>query len=140
MDLNWWYSKSRNRHCSANDKSRAGIDLNSMIRQNLRDLENDMESFNGNLVVSRAANFDNVVGEQNDLVPDINDDHDIPWVGINPDEFTQVLLNFHVCQQASFANDVIICDNVHNDKTSTKEMVSLGFGHQNTGCLDYEKL
>ena len=127
-----------------------GIDLNSMIRQNLRDFDlnsmitrnlcdfvNDMESSNGPLVVARDANFDNMGGQQNDLVPDIDDDHAIPRVGINPDEFTQTLQNVpDVCQQASFANDKMICDNVHNDMTSTREMVSPGFGHQNTGCLD----
>ena len=31
--------KSRNRHCSVNDKQRAGIDLNSMIRWNLLDFD-----------------------------------------------------------------------------------------------------
>ena len=127
-----------------------GIDLNSMIRRNLRDFDlksmitrnlcdlvNDMESFNGPLVVTRDANFDNMGGQQNDLVPDIDDEHAIPRVGINPDEFTQTLLNFpDVCQQASFSNDGVICDNVHNDMASTREMVSPGFGHQNTGCLD----
>ena len=127
-----------------------GIDLNSMMRRNLRDLDlnsmitrnlcdfvNDMESFNGPLAVARDANFDNMGGQQNDLVPDINDDHAIPRVGINPDEFTQTLQNIpDVCQQASFANDEMICDNVHNDMTSTREMVSPGFGHQNTGSLD----
>ena len=30
----------------------------------------------------------------------------------------------------------MIYDYVHNDMTSAREMVSLGFGHQNTGCLD----
>ena len=72
VDLNW-----RNRHDSVNDKQRAGIDLNSMIRRslgdfdlnsmlkrNLGDLCNDMESFNGALVVPRDANFDNMGGEQ----------------------------------------------------------------------------
>ena len=127
-----------------------GIDLNSMIRRNLRDFDlnsmitrnlcdfvNDMESFNGHLVVARDANFDNMGGQQNDLVPDIDDDLAIPWVGINADEFIQTLQNVpDVCQQASFANDEMICDNVHNDITSTREMVSLGFGHQNTSCLD----
>ena len=127
-----------------------GVDLNSMIRRNLRDFDlnsmitrnlcdfvNDMESFTGPLVVARDANFDNMGGQQNDLVPDIDDDHAIPRVGINPDEFTQTLQNVpDVCQQASFANDEMICDNVHNDMTSTREMVSPGFGHQNTGCLD----
>ena len=81
-----------------------GIDPNSMIRRNLRDFDpnsmitrnlcdfvNDMESFNGPLVVARDANFDNMGGQQNDLVPDIDDDHAIPRVGINPDEFTQTL-------------------------------------------------
>ena len=96
-----------------------GIDLNSMIRRNLRDFElnsmirrnlhdfvNGIESFNGTLVVPTDANFVNMGGEQNDLVLDIDDDQGIPWVGINP----QTLLNFHdVCQQASFANDEIIC-------------------------------
>ena len=103
IDLNWWHSvKSWNRHGSVNDRQRAGIDLNSMIRRNLRDFDlnsmitqnlrdfvNDMESFNGVLVVPRGANFDNVSDEQNNVVPDINDDHDAPRVGINPDEFTQ---------------------------------------------------
>ena len=41
-----------------------------------------------------------------------------------------------VCQQATFANDEVICDNVHNDLTSTREIVSPGFGNQNTGRLD----
>ena len=127
-----------------------GIDLNSMIMRNLRDFDlnsmiarnlcgfvNDMESFNGPLVVARDANFDNMGGQQNDLVPDIDDDHAIPLVGINPDEFTQTLQNFpSVCQWDSFANDEIICDTFHNYMTSAREMVSLGFGHQNTGCLD----
>ena len=115
-----------------------GIDLNSTIRRNLRDFDlnsmktrnlcdfvNEMESFNGLLVVARDANFDNMGGQQNDLVPDIDDDHAIPRVGINPDEFTQTLQNVpDVCQQASIANDEMICDNVHNDMTSTREMVS----------------
>ena len=96
-----------------------------------------MESFNGTLVVPKDANCDNVGGEQNDLLPDIDDDHDIPRVGINPDKLAQTLQLFpDVCQQDSFANDEVICDNVHNDMTSTREMVSPGFGHQNTGCLD----
>ena len=54
------------------------FDLNSMMKRNLRNFVNDMENFNGNLVVPRSANFDNVGDEQNDLAPDINDDHDIP--------------------------------------------------------------
>ena len=113
------------------------LDLNSMITRNLSDFVNDMESFNGPSVVARDANFDNMCGQQNDLVPDIDYDHAIPRVGINPDEFTQTLQNFpDVCQQASFANDEKICENVLNYMTSTREMVSLGFGHQNTGCLD----
>ena len=127
-----------------------GIDLNSMIRRNLRDFDlnsmitrnlcdfvNDMESFNGPLVVARDANFDNMGGQQNDLVPDIDGDHAIPRVDINPDELAQTLQNVpDVCQQASFANDEVNCDNVHNDLTSTREMVPPGFGHQNTGRLD----
>ena len=113
------------------------FDLNSIITRNLCDFVNDMESFNGPLVVVRDANFDNMGGQQNDLAPDIDDDHDIPRVDINPDELAQTLQNVpDICQQASFANDGVICDNVHNDKTSTREMVSPGFGHQNTGCLD----
>ena len=90
--------KSRNRHGFVNDKQRAGIDLNrrnlrdfdlnSMIRRNLRDFVNDMESFNGTLIVARGANCDNMGGVQSDLVPDIEDDRDVPRVGINPDEFT----------------------------------------------------
>ena len=85
----------------------AGIDLHSMIRQNLRDFDlkfiikrnlcdfvNDIENFNGTLVVARSANFDNVGNEQNDLVYDIDDDHEIPRVGINPDKFVQTLLKF----------------------------------------------
>ena len=153
MNLNWRHSmKSRNRQGSVNDKQMAVIDLNSMIRRNLRDFDlnslitrnlcdfvNDMETFNfnGPLVVARDANFDNMGGQQNDLVPDIDDDHAIPWVGINPDEFTQTLQNFPgVCQWDSFANDEIICDTVHSDMTSTRAMVSPGFGHQNTGRLD----
>ena len=96
-----------------------------------------MESFNVPLVVARDANFDNMGGQQNVLVPDIDDDHAIPRVGINPDEFTQTLQNVpDVWQQASFANEEMICDNVHSDMTSTREMVSPGFGHQNTGCHD----
>ena len=127
-----------------------GIDLNSMIRWNLRDFYlnsmitwnlcdfvNDIESLNGPLVVARDANFDNMGGQQNDLVPDIDYDHAILRDGINPDEFTRTLLNFpDVCQQASFANDGVICDNVRNDMTYTRVMVSPGFGQQNTGCLD----
>ena len=115
------------------------FDLNSMITRNLCDFVNDMEifNFNGHLVVARDANFDNMGGQQNDLVPDIDDDHAIPRVGINPDEFTQTLQNFPgVCQWDSFANNEIICDTVHSDMTSTREMVSPGFGHQNTGRLD----
>ena len=67
-----------------------GIDLNSMIRRNLRDFDlnsmitrnlcdfvNGMESLNEPLVVARDANFDNMGGQQNDLVPDIDDDHAI---------------------------------------------------------------
>ena len=151
MDFNRRHSmKSRNQHGSVNDKQRAGIDLNSMIRQNLRDFDlksmikrnlrdfvNDMENFNGTLVVPRDANFDNIGGEQNDLVSDIDDDHDIPRVDISPDELAQTLQNVpDVCQQASFANDEVICDNVYNDLTSTREIVSPGFGHENTGRLD----
>ena len=115
-----------------------GINLNSTIRRNLRDFDlnsmktrnlcdfvNEMESLNGPLVVARDANFDNMGGQQNDLVPDIDDDYAIQRVGINPDEFTQTLQNVpDVCQQASIANDEMICDNVHNDMTSTREMVS----------------
>ena len=53
------------------------------------------------MVVPRGSNFDNMGDEQNYLVPDIDDDHYIPRVGINRDEFTQILLNFpDVCQQA----------------------------------------
>ena len=123
-----------------NYKQRAGIDLNSMtrrylrdfelnsIRRNLRDFVNDMESFNGTLIVPRDANFDYMGGEQNYLLPDIHNYHDITRVGIDPVEFTQTL--------HSFANDEIICDNIHNDMTSTREMASLGFGHQNTSFLD----
>ena len=128
----------------------AGIDLNSMIRRNLRDFDlnlmikwnirdfvNDMEHFNVTLSVPRDANFDNIGGEQNDLVSDIDDDHDIPRVNINPDELAQTVQNSpNVCQQDSFANDEIICDNVHNDMTSTRPMVSPDFGHKTTGCLD----
>ena len=33
------------------------------------------------------------VVSKNDLVPDIDDDHDIQWVDIIPDTFTQNLLN-----------------------------------------------
>ena len=107
-----------------------------MLKCNLRDFVHDMENFNGTLVVPRSGNFDNMGGEQNDLVPDFDDDNDIPQFGINPDEITQTLLIYpDVCQKASFANDEIICDNVHNDMTSTREMVSPGFGHQNTSCL-----
>ena len=65
MDFNRRLSmKSRNRHGSVNDKQRTGIDLNSMIRWNLRDFDlnsmikrnlrdfvNDMENFNGTLVL-----------------------------------------------------------------------------------------
>ena len=90
MDLKWRHSmKTRNRHDSVNDKQMASIDLNSMIRwnlrdvyltsmikRNLRDFVNDMENFNGTLVVPRDANFDNMGGEQNDLVSAIDDDHD----------------------------------------------------------------
>ena len=101
-----------------------------MIKRNLRDFVNDMEHFNGTLVVPSDANFDNMGGEQNDLVSNIDDDHDIPRVDNNPDEFAQTLLNVpDVCQQASFANDEVICDNVHNDLTSTREIVPPGFGH-----------
>ena len=125
MDLKWRHSmKSRNRQGSVNDKQMAGIDLNSMIRWNLRDFDlnsmikrnlrdfvNDMENFNGTLVVPRSANFDNVGDEQNDLAPDIDDDHNIPQIDINPDELAQTLQNVpDVCQQASFANDEVICD------------------------------
>ena len=40
MDFNRWHSmQSRNRHGSENDKQRASIGLNSMIRQNLRDFD-----------------------------------------------------------------------------------------------------
>ena len=113
------------------------FDLNFMITRNLCDFVNDIESFDGPLVVARDANFDYMGGQQNDLVPDIDDDHDIPRVDINPDELAQTLQNVpDVCQQASFANDEVICDSVHNDLTSTREMVSPGFGHQNTGHLD----
>ena len=149
MDINRRHSM-KNRHDSVNDKQMAGIDfnsmikrnlrdfdLNSMIRRNLRDFVNDIESFNGTLVVARDANCDNMGGEQNDLVTDNDHDHDMPRVGINPDKLNQTLQNLPgVCQQDSFANDEIFCDNVHNDMTSTREMVSSGFGHQKTGCLD----
>ena len=84
----------------------------------------------------RSANCDNVGDERKDLVPEIDDDDDIPRVGINPNELTQTFQNFpDVCQRDSFANEEIICDNVHNDMTSTREMVSPGLGHQNTSCL-----
>ena len=104
MDFNRRHSmKSRNRHGSVNDKQRAGIYLSSMIRQNLRDFDlnsmikrnlhdfvNDMENFNGTLVVPRDANFDNIGGgggggggEQNYLVSDIDDDHDIHGLTLN---------------------------------------------------------
>ena len=151
MDLKWRHSmKTRNWHDSVNGKQMASIDLNSMIRwnlcdfdlnsmikRNLHDFVNDMENFNGTLVVPRDANFDNMGGEQNVLASAIDDDHDIPRVVINPDELAQTLQNVpDVCQQASFANDEVICDNVHNDLTSTREIVSPGFGHQNTGRLD----
>ena len=129
----------------------AGIDFNSVIRWNLRDFDlnfiikrslrdfvNDMEIFNGTLVVPRSANFDKMGSEQNDMVPDVDDDHDIPRVDINSDELAQTLQNVpDICQQASFENDEVICDNVQNDLTSTREIVPPGFGHQNTGCLDY---
>ena len=73
-----------------------------MIKRNLRDFVNDVENFHGTLVVLKSANVDNVGDEQNDLAPDINDDHDIPRVDINPDELAQTLQNDHdVCQQAS---------------------------------------
>ena len=40
MDFNRRHSmKSRNRHVSVNDKQKAGIDLNSIIRWNLRDFD-----------------------------------------------------------------------------------------------------
>ena len=108
-----------------------------MIKRNLRDFVNDMDNFNGTLVVPRDANFDNMGGEQNDLVSDIDDDHGIPRVDINPDELAQTLQTVpDVCQQVSFANDEVICDSVHNDFTFTRETVSPGFGHQNTGRLD----
>ena len=60
-----------------------------MIKRNLRDFVNDMENFNGTMVVPRDANFDDMGGEQNDLVSDIDDGHDIPRVDINPDELAQ---------------------------------------------------
>ena len=126
--------KSQNRHDSVNDKQRADIDINSMIRRDLQDIDfnsmirrnlcdfvNDMESSNGMLVVPRDVNSDNAGDEETGLVPDLYGDHDIPWVDMNPDEFTQTWQNFpDVCQQDSFANNEIICDNVHNDMTSTK--------------------
>ena len=73
MNFNRRHSmKSRNLHGSVNDKQRAGIDLNSMIKRNLRDFDlnsmikrnlrdfvNYMENFNGTLAVPRSANFDN---------------------------------------------------------------------------------
>ena len=93
--------------------------------------------FQWTLGLARDANFDNMGGQQNDLVPDIDYDHAILRDGINPNEFTRTLLNCpDVCQQASFANDGVICDNVRNDMTYTRVMVSPGFGQQNTGCLD----
>ena len=72
-DLNWRHSmKSRNRQGSVNDKQMSGIDLNSMIRWNLRDFDlnsmikrnlrdfvNGMENFSGTLVVPRDANLYN---------------------------------------------------------------------------------
>ena len=87
-----------------------------MIKRNLCDFVNDTENFNGTLVVPRSAKFDNVGDEQNDLAPDIHDDHDIPRVDINPDELAQTLQNIpDVCEQVSFANDEAICESVHND-------------------------
>ena len=84
-----------------------------MIRLNLRDF--DTGNFNGTLVVARDGNFDNMGGEHNDLVPDIDEDHGFPWAGINPDELIQTLQNFpDICQQDSFANDEIVCENVQN--------------------------
>ena len=52
MDFNGWHSmKSRNRHGPVNDKQWAGIDLTSMIRQNLRDFDLNPWS-NGFYVIS----------------------------------------------------------------------------------------
>ena len=98
--------ESQTRHGSVNVKQMAGIDLNPMIRRYLRDFDlnsmikrnlcdfvNDMENFNGTLVVPRSANFDNVGDEQNALVPDIDDDHDISQIGIDSDEITPTLPN-----------------------------------------------
>ena len=62
-----------------------------MITWNLSDFVNDKESFNGTLTVARDANFDNMGGEENDLVSDIDDEHDVPRVDINPDELAQTL-------------------------------------------------
>ena len=59
-----------------------------MVKRNLRDFLNDVDKFNGTLIVPKGANFDNVGDEQNDLVPDIDDDHDVPYAGVNSDEFT----------------------------------------------------
>ena len=81
MDFNRRHSiKSRNRHGSVNDKQRAGIDLNpmirwnlrdfdlnSMIKRNLRDFVNDMENSSGTLVVPIDANLYNVGEEQNGI-------------------------------------------------------------------------
>ena len=61
------------------------FDPNSMIKRNLRDFVNYMENFYGTLVVPRGADFDNLGDEQNDLVPDIDDDHAVSRVGISPD-------------------------------------------------------
>ena len=151
MDFNRRHSmKSRNRHGSVNDKQRAGIYLSSMIRQNLRDFDlnsmikrnlhdfvNDMENFNGTLVVPRDANFDNMGGWTKWFGIWYRWWSWYPRVDIKPDELTQNLQNVpDVCQQVSFANDEVICDSVHNDLTSKREIVSPGFGHQNTGRLD----
>ena len=77
-----------------------------MITRNLRDFDNDMESFNGTLVVPRDVNSDNVGDEETGLVPDIYGDDDILRVVINPYELTHTLRNFpDVCQQDSFAKD-----------------------------------
>ena len=99
--------KTRNRHDYVNDKQGTGIDCNSMImrnrydfdlkfmiRRNLCDFVNGMESFNGTLVVARDANFDNMGGEQNDLVSDIDDVHEIPRVIIYQDELRQTSQKF----------------------------------------------
>ena len=116
------------------------FDLNPMIRLNLHDFVNGMESFSGTSVVPRDTNFDNVGDKQNDLILDIHNDNEIARDGINPDEFTQTLQNVSWGLSAGLISkrwdNLWQCSQLYDLCKTTRDIVSPGFGNQNTGCLD----